>query len=1043
MRANQPLTKLNKSRHSSNLPLSFPHIYVIEASAGSGKTKRLAERYVDFLLHYSGETPVPFNFRNVLAITFTNEAADQMRQEILRMLKTKALHKGRDSSAAMQIIDEIIRNFSDFAVRTIDSFVHSLLVASSLELKLPPDYEISPEPRAYLEYVLDAFLDEVIYNQDVGRLFLDFLNHFLIVEGQRHWNPKRTLLNLLIRFYQEENSHAKPFKEVPGDSDLSSLEEELKSEIEQFLSSVSTQPDFDQRFTKGLRSSLDNSGPDFLKRLNRYINKPRRVELNLLPHWRRIKSKYNDYAHAFVWLRYSFYLKVFSKFRQRLEDFKEDKRLVFLDELNKKARQFLTSEGALVPAEIYYKLSSVLYHYLIDEFQDTSILQWENIQALVEDALSKGGSLFYVGDKKQAIYRFRGGEVELFDLVKARFKSQVAEIYDKVLLSNYRSREAIVRFNNSVFSQENLRGFLSTFASLNREFQEEILAVFKDSQQKPMGDDAAGGYVRLEMLRGENKQQLQDCLNIKLKETILALTQRFNHRDILILVRDNQEAQGIADFLLAQGFPVCASRTTSIRQNYLIRQIIDLLKFLNSPIDNLCFANFILGEVNALATQLDSGALQLWLENLRIDKDRGVLYTLFRSAFPDIWQEFFQYLFNAAGFLPVYDLVKTILVRFKVEDNFPHLRGFTQRLLEVSNALEEQGKNSLSEFLEWFENAQEEDLFIRLPPGLDAIKILTIHKAKGLTSAVVILPYAALEVKVGEVPFEAPKIVYDRPDGLYLLYPQKDICQNLPELTPIYQKEYSQSLLDELNCLYVGFTRAASELYIFLPPKINRRDNPLISLLFDKEQNLREWGKRITYPRAAQPGYPPRKFQKKTQPFEKLPQEIFKDILKPQLILPEQIISSERRRLTKRGEILHYLLAEIDPRAFIKDKSFYIQRVRDACRLFNYSDSQGIIQCLSDFFKDPKIQPFFNPGLKAFNEKEAVDQYGNLKRIDRLVFTGDKVLVIDYKTGEGYREEHRQQIREYAHLINQLYPDRSPECWLIYVDTKEARPVNL
>jgi len=1079
MRAKKLLTNPKKARHSTNPPLSFPHIFVYEASAGSGKTRRLAGRYVDFLLHYSGKTPIPFNFRNILAVTFTNEAADQMRQEILKMLKTRAFGKGGDSLAAGQIVDEIIQNFSDFAVRTIDSFVHSLLVASSLELKLPPDYEIMPQPRPYLEYVLDNLLEEILYDQEIVHLFSGFLNHFLIVEGHRDWNPKRTLLTLLDRFYQEENGRAKRFLEISEDLDLSRGEKELKDQIKQFLSSLTTLPNPNQRFIKGMRSLLDHPGSDFLKGLTRYINKsflPGGGILNkplasgqergkdtlgsdsdLVRRWKGLKGQYDNYARAFVWLRYSFYLKVFSKFRQRLEDFKQEKRIVFLGELNRKARQFLTSEGFL-PAEIYYKLSSVLYHYLIDEFQDTSILQWENVQALVEDALSKGGSLFYVGDKKQAIYRFRGGEVELFDSIKARFRNQVTKIYDQVLPYNYRSREVIVEFNNYVFNQKHLGSFLSSFTWLTRDFQEKILAVFRDSQQKPAGVESKGGYVRLEIIEGDNKQQSQECLNSILKETVLNLKQRFNYQDILILVRDNQEAEALADFLLGQGFPVCASRTISIRQNYLIRQIIALLKFLNSPIDNLCFANFILGEIFAKATQLNPEKLQLWMENARINGQGGILYTQFRSANPSVWQEFLQYLFNAVGFLPVYDLVETILIKFNIENNFPHLSGFTRRLLEILNGLEKQGRNSLSDFLEWFENAEEEDLFVRLPLGLDAMKILTIHKAKGLSSPVVILPYVALEIKVGD----AAKIVHETPEGLYLLYLQKEICQHQPELASIYQKEYSRALLDELNCLYVSFTRAASELYIFFPKKINRSNNPLAPLLFDQDQNsgFKEFGSRVKYPgrfksatrksqEAIKPFAPAEASVDRparpwrTKPSNALPQEVFRNILKDQLVHPEQIISAEKRYLINRGEVFHYLLAEIAPLAFLKDPSSYIQSIKDACRLFNYSDSSGIIQRLSDFLSDSRIQRFFSPESNVFNEKEVVDRYGNLRRIDRLVFTDDKILIIDYKTGEEYQQAHLEQIKGYANLVKEIYPDRLQEGWLIYIDTKEARQVSL
>ncbi|MFH1339194.1 MAG: UvrD-helicase domain-containing protein [Candidatus Omnitrophota bacterium] len=1048
------------------MKLEFPHIFVYEASAGSGKTRKLAERYVDFLLRYSDKAPAPFNFRNLIAVTFTNEAADQMRQEILKMLKAKSLApleksfkkgsgKQSESSRAMQIVDEIIQNYSDFAVRTIDSFVHSLLIASSLELKLPPDYEIISQPRPYLEYVLDDFLDQIITDPETSGLFEGFLNHFLIVEGQRHWSPKKLLLSLLIRFYREENGRAKLFQDIAADADLIREESDLKEQLRRFVSSLNERAKISRSFTKGISSCLENSGPDFLKSFNRYAYKSLEPgkgvilknagggpDADLVRQWNKLNRQFNNYAHEFVWLRYNFYLKVFSPFRQRFEDFKERKRIVFLDELNKKARQFLTSEG-LIPAEIYYKLSLVLYHYLIDEFQDTSILQWENIQALVEDALSKGGSLFYVGDKKQAIYRFRGGEVELFDLIKARFSNRVAKIYDEVLLSNYRSQRIIVDFNNSVFSQENLGRFLTDATELTGEYRQKILDVFRDSQQKPAGQGRQGGYVRIEVISGDNKQQTREGLDASLKQNILQLRERFNYRDILILVRNNQDAQRLACFLLEQGFPVCAARTVSIRQNYVIRQIISLLKFLNSPIDNLCFADFILSDIFARATQLNPGEIQFWLENSRVNEEEGVLYTRFRSAYPAVWEEFLHYLFNAVGFLPVYDLAETILIKFKIEENFPELTGFTRRLLEILNDLQEQGKNSLPDFLDWFEDAEEEELFVQLPLGLDAVNILTIHKAKGLSSPVVILPYAALEVKVGEAAFEAPKIVHETPEGLYLLYLQKEICQKHSKLASIYQREYFQAFLDELNCLYVGLTRAASELYIYLSGKINRRINPSISLLLGRQQdkNLLEFGKRLaSTPRLK---ISAEESQKKIKPAGTLPQELFKSILKDQLMPAGKILSAKRRFLAKRGDVLHCLLAQIPPLDFLKDTSSYIQNIRDACRLFNYPYSGEIIRQLIDFFGDSKMQSFFNPEFKFFNEKEIADRRGNLNRIDRLVFAKDKIMVIDYKTGEEYQQQHQDQIREYAGLIKEIYPDRLCEGWLIYFDTKDARLVNL
>ncbi len=1040
--------KFNKDRDVTDSALLFPHIFIYEASAGSGKTRRLAQRYVDFLFTYPNKTPLTFGFRNILAVTFTNEAADQMKQEILKILKLKALRKSKYSCVAMEIVDEIIRNFSDFAIRTIDSFVHSLLVASSLELKLPPEYEIISHSKPYLEYVLDNLLDEIPADRDMADLFSDLVYHFLIIEGQKDWNPKRILLGLLDKFYREENGRAKTFLEIKSNLNLAQAEKELKTQIRQFLSSLSTLPSVNRQFVKGINFQLEKTGSGLLKGIISYINKPllpgrgilnkcaAKPDLDLLRMWEELRECCDRYARDFVWMRYSIYLKVFNKFRQRLENFKEMRRIVFLGELNKKARKLLSSEGFL-PAEIYYKLSSIFYHYLIDEFQDTSILQWENMQPLIEDALSRGGSLFYVGDKKQAIYRFRGGEVALFDSIKDRFRNQVSKIYDEVLLFNYRSGENIVKFNNLVFGRDNLKSFLERFTMLDSEFRERILAVFKDSRQKTTEARLGRGYVRLEKIEQDSKEQLLDSLNIKLKRMIQEIVERFDYRDILILVRDNEKAELLAGFLLEQGFPVCASRTVCITQNYIVRQIISLLKFLNSPIDDLCFANFILGDIFLRATGLQLDRLQSWLEVVRLQKREGALYTKFRSAYSAIWQRFLQYLFNAVGFLPVYDLVQAILLQYNVENNFPHLSGFIRRLLEILNNLQEQGKNSLSDFLEWLGEAQEEELFVQLPEGLDAIRVLTIHRAKGLSSPVVILPYASLEVKVGE----AGKVVYESDDGLYFLYLQKEICKSQPHLNSIYQREYYQAFLDELNCLYVALTRAANELYIFLPQIKNRSYNPLIPfLLKDKQEaGLAEFGYRestLSRKRPVKDRVIPDK-----QLTKALPQEVLSNLLRKQFIPPEQIVPLNKRYLSKRGELFHYLLADINPFIFLKDPSYYVQSIKDACRLFNYSYSEEISRCLSELFRMPQMQEFFNPDFEAFNEKEIVDQYGHLKRIDRLVFTGEDIWIIDYKTGEESREEYRKQIEEYAYIIKQFYPDKAIECWLVYIDTREILQV--
>lgn len=816
--------------------VSFPHIYVVEASAGSGKTRALSERYVDFLLNPPQVPfPIPFDFRNILAITFTNEAANQMRQRVLLVLKKEALEKGRKKAG--NLVDRILRDYSDLRIMTIDSFINLLLIASSLQLKLPPYYEIMPDSSQYLSFALNSLLEDIEAQPKIRNIFLGFMKSYLEIENQRSWYPKRILLNLLDDLHRQENMRAKDFsadlpRPVPYDTGrgLFKTEAQLKQDLMVFFDCLKSKRNIEQRFLRTLEGALDKQGKAFVASLCEIVKKEPHLRGEVENLWKRIKKKSEDYLYVFCHLKNKFYLEVFFAFQERLREVKEKKRIVFLDELNKKAKELLMKEN-IVAAEIYYKLSAQIFHYLIDEFQDTSKLQWQNIEVLVEDAISKGGSLFYVGDKKQAIYRFRGGDLRLFDQIKKQFHIPSQNLYERKLNFNYRSRWGIVNFNNQVFSQENLTRFLRENKNLTIEAQRRILNVFKGNLQAlPTKEkkDQKRRCVYTQIVSGKDRGELAKNIKAKLKETLSRLRKRFNDEDILILMRQNSQVREIVGFLIEENIPVASSRTISIGNNFLIKEIISLLNFLNSPTDNLSFAGFILGDIFLKAEGIKQEQLYDWFETLSKEGFRGSFYAEFRHWQPGVWRDFFEYLFKGAGILPVYDLVSEVYFRFKIGKNFPDFEGFFRHLLEVIKNRQEQ-EGSLGDFLRWFSDASEEELSVLLPENLPAIKVSTIHKAKGLEANVVILPFVNLEPKLTQRGKPANVVLEDE-DKLHLLYFKKEILFAHPHLRDIYQQKYSQAFLDELNCLYVAFTRAKEELHILIPTK-DRKENPIISLL--------------------------------------------------------------------------------------------------------------------------------------------------------------------------------------------------------------------
>jgi ATP-dependent exoDNAse (exonuclease V) beta subunit len=1030
----------------------FPHVIVVEASAGSGKTFALAKRYLELLINsYLPIEDIPL--RNILAITFTNKATIEMKERILELLKKIALDcfAGKDEEGdifatlnvtksfarlkAARIMDEFIKHYNFFQVQTIDSFINALLSGCALNIDRSSSFKIKKDYSWHLAYCLDLVIEQAATNADIFTFLEDFLEHYLFVENKSGWFPKDDILGLMKSFLQLSNKYGRAFGIYRGKSKDVILK---KKRLYQKIAELSDRfpENMNLNTQKAIRSFLNKSKDTFnvtdlplaLRIPEVPMNREKMPPPDFKKEWKKIHQELVSLIELDATVAYNPYIKLFNMLSGFFQAATKKEDMLFLEELNKKVRLLFDEQGLTV-AEAYYRLATRFRHYLIDEFQDTSILQWRNLELMVEDALSSGGSLFYVGDKKQAIYRFRGGEARLFDEVKNKFSR--FNVITAHLIKNWRSQKAIIDFNNMVFSKANLLRSLKA-SGVEEEFKaadessEEIVDIFRDAVQEGRPEKLYG-YVKVERLSDKNQRERDEIMQTKVINLIQELHDgRFFYQDIAILARDNSEVELVSLWLLAAKIPVESEKTLNVLQNSLIKEIICFLKFLHSPIDDLNFSAFILGEIFSQATGLSNAEITDFIFAIN-EKERPTLrlaiYHIFRKAYPKVWEGYFDEFFKVVGFISPYELLASVYNRFAVLVNFKEQQGFFMKFLQLVKEKEDEYVG-LGEFLAYLEEASADDLYVNATHR-DSVKVLTIHKAKGLEFPVVIIPFLRMDIEPETGGKGTSSYVTGQSDeDLGLLRITKTHRAYSKRLQKIYTQSYKEACIGELNSIYVALTRPQYELYIFIPQKSSGSNNKAIFLM---PEEVVEVGARRKYPQLS---------ESKKEPFITISASTYKDwsiALRDEFGEPKNILY---RQNIQEGIIMHELLARIancvnrdiqrlireslelakSKFVFIEDSSYYETKIT---KLVTQEDLKNI---------------FYVHEGQVFCEKEVADKSGNLKRIDRLIVKDDEVWIIDYKSSQEALEEQIKQALGYKQIIGEMYPTRRIRSFLVYLD---------
>ena len=1075
----------------------FPEIRIVEASAGSGKTYALAKRYIQLLLSApdpaaeaarQGRRPLGEPRRSaggspeaaaraILAITFTNKAAMEMKERILEFLKAIALKKlsrpeqeeillplgiSIDEAApkAFAMMEAIIRHYNFFQVQTIDKFINALLSGCAFKVGLTAHFKIKTNAREYLEYALDQTIDLASRDKDIRQIFEYFLHNYLYLENRSGWFPKKDMAAILYALFLQTNTYGGMLREGPFSPEeivrkKKAVRGDMKALRECLPASPSVRParqDTDRRFVKSLDDFLEkntqlfdiDSVSTYFAREELPVRKGAVIPAPAGLLWSKIHRNLKEICEQEAYCLFNPYIRVFDILQSTLGELAAKDDVLFLEELNKKAGQ-LFDEDYVTVAELYYRLASRFRHYLIDEFQDTSRLQWHNLEKMAEEALSTGGSLFYVGDRKQAIYGFRGGEAGLFDDIIGRFAAFPVKV--EYLTQNWRSQRAIVDFNNAIFSPANLKSFVLQKEEFERgkkksnivEFSPDdytaLEHLFQSSRQSvPPGKD--GGYVRVEAIAVDQKEERDGIICAKVTGLIRELHSRFAYGDIAILTRNNVQVEQMTRWLLEDGIRVSSERTSDITQNRIVQEVIAFLRFLDSPIDNLAFSAFVLGDILPKATGVTRETAHEFVFHLRERLERAkdlYAYMEFRGRFKNVWQEYFDEFFSNVGLYPLYELVVSIYSRFGLLTHFPDDQGFLMHLLELIKKQEEE-HSDITSFLEYFENLAGEDMYVRAVQS-DAVQILTVHKAKGLEFPVVILPYLGMDVQVGTTGDDyTPSYVLRQEDSTLALLRLKSKYYNFSdELYQIYAQEYKKAFLTELNNIYVALTRAQDELYAFIPRKVGNSFN-LVQLLIP--ENIRETGT---------PGKATRQAEEEAVVME-LPASQYHDwihYLKDEFLPAGEAGSVHNRVQRLRGEVIHFMLSFIGNLDHVDPKESLERAQTQAQSRFPYiKDYAGYIAILEKLFKSPRAKPFFHCGkARVLTEKEIVNTQGHLKRLDRLIIGEKEVRIVDFKSSREGEDQHAAQVRDYMKIVATMYPGKTVKGWLVYLDEMEVEEV--
>lgn len=1087
-------------------------LLVYSASAGSGKTYTLALKYIAMAV----ATDRANDFTNILAVTFTNMATAEMKDRILKQLDNLA-RGGTDKDFLENLIKEtqiskdvlvrrakgvlaaIMHDYDHFRVETIDSFFQTLLTNLAHELKLPRGFKVDLDDKAVVSQSVDRMLLGVgnEANADLTSMIISVLERH--IDDDKGWNIAKELKRFAQSnlFRGEYMAHDEEIEEVTSDSKyMGRLHHALRSYIRDFdekLEDCIARIEPEVEAVAGVKSKATNIRT-YEKNLRKHdFSEPAKIIVTMAGNWDAVfnkdcKEKEALRGHA---QRISDILKEMEYLRETYASsvynceltLKNLDRLSLSGAISREITRYTTEHETFLLARtpelfnrmvkgndasfVFEKYGTTFKHIMIDEFQDTSRMQWNNFKTLLLENMAQGDESMLVGDIKQSIYRWRGGDWNILFDIKKEFDQ--ADVLPKV--ENFRSLPVIVRFNNAFFVKASTYidkrhwevpgDWICHETKLMPVLPEEvdnsniIQQIYKDVEQTPRCGEEGTGYVRIVM--NDKDTTAEETIEDLYEQAVnLHVEHGVPYGEMLILVRRNSETQTIIDYITEKdpAFPITSAEAFMLKSSLMVTTLINALKFLSDKTDTLAMALLREG-LHAIYDKIEDKELR----NFYLDMIDGICTTLSDDAQRATMQQ-----------MPLYELCLHLMMMMHYEE--AEMLGELKQSAYIFNFLDalvsyiNDHSSDIKDFISfWDDVLSERSIAVNVE---DAVRVMTIHKAKGLEGHTVFIPFADFLLENSQ----HDKIIWCAPQqnmtndtnvnelvGRLPLVPVNDL-KKMEEsaYSTFYENEHRQQRVDSLNTLYVAFTRAKCNLFIWSKrPKIGGRS--AFNLIDAFVNNLQPSDEKTTTPGVVCYGNIVGAKGTKEAKDEQDTKEISVSISHNDLSgvkffqsskaldfladsereiegdTPELQHQRRTRYFMNKGTLYHQVFSLIERK---EDVPGVIEKMRAEGLLATKKQADEILTFVTTALQQEKeVAKWFDGTYELYNEHNILirsDGHAKMFRPDRVMVAADHAVVVDYKFGSE-KEEYKDQVEMYANNLAKLL-NKPVKGYLWYVSKK-------
>ncbi|WP_420320756.1 UvrD-helicase domain-containing protein [Flagellimonas sp.] len=1011
---------------------------IYNASAGSGKTYTLSKEYLKLLL----SNGYPLKFRQILAITFTNKAVAEMKGRILQnlydfgQLNTHENENGlfRDlcmeleiepaqiQQRAKTVLKRILHNYSFFEISTIDKFNHKIIKTFARDLQLSQNFEVELDTEFLLQLAVGQLLERAGSDSELTEALVAF--SLEKIEDDKSWDIGHDLVEIGKLLFQEnhtEHINRLCSKSIPElkkiqNSILVQIKEVEKNAVESAQATLKeierlgfVEEDFPRQTLPNHFKKIIDKQFDVRTLYNNKLEQnlidnkilkasdgrdPSLLSQTILGAYSNIKKVLYQRAYLKNIYGNMVPLTVLNEIAKEVKNIELEKDIIPISAMN----TLLSKEIKNQPVPfIYERLGEKYRHYFIDEFQDTSQMQWENLIPLIGNALEgedekrEQGSLFLVGDVKQAIYRWRGGKAEQFlNLLNLNTHPFVVHPNVRTLDTNWRSYSEIVQFNNSFFTS--IAPFLK-----NQDYQNLFL---QSRQQNPV--DKPGGFVQLSFL-DHTREHLKEAHCSEVLQSIKeARSKNYAYADICVLVRKNADGMLLANFLSENNIPVVSSESLLLKNSSVVTFLVSVLKVIENEMDREAIFEILSHLAENKQNKHDFIRKHINNINELLHKDYGFDLQGMRSQ-------------------STLTILESAIIQFDLSQKASaHVTFLMDEVLEI----EKRDGAGIHSFLKHWDS-KKQSLSLTAPEAMNAVKIMTIHKAKGLEFPIVIFPFAnaVIDDKRKKKKSWIPKTNAEDFLGLdeFLVNHNKDMLDYNAISASVYQDEVTKTELDALNVLYVALTRAEKGLYIISETTRNTPSLGDANSYSDLFQHFLIESKITEHTDGLYT------FGELMEQDSNASNSAFTNINIPYITRQKhgkaftistkssQLWDDEQRNAIQLGNLIHFALSLVKT---TDDLPIVLEELKTQGHL-KESEMENVSEILNSVISHPSLKKYYAHPYKILNEQEILIPEGKSIRPDRLVIFNNEVTIIDYKTGKP-SPSHKEQILTYSDALKDM-----------------------